>query len=361
MIPHWWRELYRHRNNLKYKYNYKRLDKSMKINIIAPESSSGWILYKFGKSMYDELQKLGYDVTLSKLYDDDADINHSFFANYIEKSNPRSSFMVTHVNSVGELENIRRITNNGSIAVCMSRDTRDFLITSGVDRSKVCYVNPAQDGMLLPKKISLGFTHRVYNDNRKRESMLVDICRELDSSAFKISIMGAGWEEVLKPIQEMGFEVLYYKDFDKDIYNDLMHSIDYYCYFGFDEGSMGYLDAVAAGVKTIVTPQGYHLDSNCPITYPVRNIAEILDVLLTLQKFRNQHIEFAKTWTWKNYALKHIEIWKYMLGCEELSSLLETRGWYNDGIYSLFLKREKQEISLHKKITDSLKNNFIKK
>ena len=42
---------------------------------------------------------------------------------------------------------------------------------------------------------------------------------------------------------------------------------DYYFYPGLDEGSLGTLDALAAGVKTIVTNQGFHLDLTNGVTH----------------------------------------------------------------------------------------------
>ena len=237
----------------------------------------------------------------------------------------------------------------------MSKDTYNKLIASGVKRNKICYINPAQDGQIMPKKINLGFTHRTYNDNRKRESMILDICKEINPAVFRFSIMGSGWQDIVAKMTEMGFEVDYYDTFDKQKYNELILGLDYYCYFGFDEGSMGYLDAVAAGVGTIVTPQGYHLDTGCDITYPVETIYDIIDVLRSIQNEREKHIRFVENWTWKKYTEKHVEIWEYMLGIKTLDALLQTRGWYQDGIYSLLLNDYNYHQPLMKTIAKKIK------
>ncbi len=60
-----------------------------------------------------------------------------------------------------------------------------------------------------------------------------------------------------------------------------MPTLDYYVYFGHDEGSMGFVDAIAAGVETIVTPQGYHLDVEDGITHPIDTLD---DLALTLRR-----------------------------------------------------------------------------
>ena len=316
---------------------YKRRNNSvMKINIIFNES--GWIIQKFASMLCDNLCKLGIDATISSQYDKNADINHYFFPNHAPVSNKHVTFMITHVDLLDKVELIKKQTENGAVGICMSLETRNKLISYGIKPDRLCYINPAQDEQILPRKIRLGFTNRVYDDSRKRESMLVDVCKKIDNRIFKFCIMGSGWEPIIESIKELGFEVEYYPDFDKKIYNELITNLDYYCYFGFDEGSMGFLDALAAGVGTIVTPQGYHLDMGVDITYPVSTIDDIINALHEIETNRIKAIDFSKKFTWEAYARKHIEIWNYMLDREDLSDILKTRGWYTDGIYSLLLK-----------------------
>ena len=322
----------------------------MTINIIYVES--GWIIYKFAKSVHDELAQMGIDVKISHEFDPNCDINHYFVPNYAGEVKKGTSFMITHVNTELQLSRIKTATDKGAIGVCMSKETLEKLTSSGIKRNRLCYINPAQDGQIKPKKVSLGFTHRVYPDNRKRETMILDICKEINPDTFRFVIMGAGWEKIIEEINKMGFETEYYPEFDKEKYNNLMINLDYYCYFGFDEGSMGYLDAVAAGIGTIVTPQGYHLDSGCEITYPVTTIDEIVDALNDIENKRRKNIKFIETWTWKNYTLKHLELWKYMIGAEKLEVLLSSRGWYVDGIYSLLL----DDLSYAKPLMEDLKH-----
>ncbi len=325
----------------------------MVINIITAESE--WIIYKFAKTVTDKLIELGFDARLSELFDPNADINHYFSPNNVGYSRStrvdnHTTFMVTHVDTALKVDQIKELTERGALGICMSKETRDKLISYGVQGKRICYINPAQDGQILPKKTTLGFTHRLYSDCRKRDNMLVEICREIDPAVFRFAIMGAGWEKIVEEIEGMGFEVEYYSNFDKVKYNKLMLSLDYYCYFGFDEGSMGFLDAMAAGVKAIITPQGYHLDAGIDITYPVNTIADILDALHEIEEKRKKHIRFVNTWTWENYTLKHIEIWKYMLHLESLEALLCNRGKYLDGIFSLLIEDFSYYESLKSKI-----------
>lgn len=359
-LPFFWNQFWRFMKEKKYRYKYME-GKDMKIHIISPGPESGWIIYKFGKSVYEQLLKLGYNATISSVFEPSADINHYFAPNNIgyskfSKVDNHSTFMITHVDTALKLEQIKTLTSKGAIGICMSLETRDKLIASGVKRNRICYVNPAQDGQLSPKKISLGFTYMIHSDCRKRDDILIDICKEISPNIFRFVIMGRGWESIVEEVKAMGFEVEYYSEFDKQKYNELMVQLDYYCYFGFDEGSMGFLDAMAAGIGTIVTPQGYHLDTEVPITYPVSTLNEIIDAFHDIERKRKKYIDFANSWTWENYTLKHIEIWKYMLGNETLVELLSKRGRYTDGIFSLLL----EDLEYYESLKDKVMHKGLK-
>jgi MoaA/NifB/PqqE/SkfB family radical SAM enzyme len=76
---------------------------------------------------------------------------------------------------------------------------------------------------------------------------------------------------------------------------------------------MGVLDALAAGIPTIVTQQGFHLDIKGGVTYPVDNLEDIIRAFNEIAEKRRQLVMSVSTWTWENYAAKHIEIWKDLL------------------------------------------------
>ncbi len=342
-IPGWIRSIFRYIKRKKYMY-FPKEKKDMYVNIIIASEEKSWILGKFASCVFDELQRMGVKAVISDRFNSDADINHFFTPNITDKADGNTTFMITHVDTALKLEQIKSAVSKGAVGICMSKETRDRLIANGVPANRVCYINPAQDGQIKPRKVLLGITHRVYKDNRKRETMLIDIFKQVNTELFKLVIMGAGWEEVISVLSKLGLEVEYYPEFDKEKYNELMVNLDFYCYFGFDEGSMGYLDAVAAGVGTIVTPQGYHLDTKAEITYSVNTVEDVVTVLNQIGVKREQSIQFAQSWTWNTYALKHLELWKYLLQAEPMESILKTRGLYIDGIYSLLLDNIRDSI-----------------
>lgn len=297
---------------------------------------SGWILDKFAMKMAEELEKQGIYCSIGEMIDPQADVNHHVIYASCEPmcSDYNETFMITHIDSYNKLEYIKHQLKKAKMGICMSRETMEKLAAYGVPREKLCYINPAQDSVINPKKYVLGITHKVHNqDHRKREEVLIELCRALNPKYFTFKIMGAGWKDIVASVRDMGFGVEYYDEFDYEEYVKLIPSLDYYLFWGFDEGSMGYLDALRAGVETIVTPQGYHLDVKDGITYACRTIPQFIDVLLGLQKKREKIVRSVDAWTWKNFTDKHLEVWNYLLGNEEV--LYRNQHMYEDGIFSV--------------------------
>jgi hypothetical protein len=304
-----------------------------KIRIVCADE--GWIFRKFADRMADELAEKGFAVCVAAFADRDADINHYIsYGLYMPLDDLRDTLMVTHVDSLDKVSLLKNQLSVARMAICMSRETMLSLTQMGLPREKLCYINPAHDGNMKPKKYVLGITHRTYDDHRKRASVLIDICEAVSPSFFSWKIMGAGWEKIVSDIRAMGFEVEYYDEFDYDKYHELMPSLDYYLYWGYDEGSMGYLDALAAGVGTIVTPQGFHLDFGAGITYPCQTIGDIIDTLLDLERNKRNRIRIVEDYTWAAYVEKHLEVWNYVLG-----NGYETKNQhkYLDGINSVLV------------------------
>lgn len=303
-----------------------------KVHLVC--TSEGWILRKFAVKMQEELKRIGIEADIGKCVDFTADINHHIaYHEYEPLQDCHDTLMITHIDSVNKLNLLKHQLKTAKMGICMSRDTMSQLISMGIPREKLCYINPAQDGKIKPRKYVLGITHRVHEDHRKRANALLDICDGISPDYFKLKIMGDGWEEIIEEVCKKGFEVSYYPEFNHEIYVNLIPSLDYYLFWGFDEGSMGYLDALAAGVNTIVTPQGFHLDTRNGLTYPCRTIADFVDVLSKLEKKKRKITDAVADWTWEKYTAKHIEVWKYILGIDE--DFYVNKHKYEDGIFSV--------------------------
>lgn len=323
----------------KYKDIVRFKDK-LQIHIIYKED--GWIFGKFARKLKEELELLDQEVSISDREDPEADVNHyvsyGYLTKFFDKDNTVRTTMITHIDNLQKKDLVLYQALHNVVGICMSFDTLNKLSMWGIPREKICYVNPAHDGEIKPRKIVLGITNRCYQtkDFRKRDDIVVKVCEHLDPNCFMFKIMGSGWEMIVEQLNEMGFEVEYYNDFDKEKYHTLMPSLDYWIYYGFDEGAMGYLDALAAGVKTIATPQGYHLDVN-GLTYPCSTISDFVKTLQKIQEEKMAIIELVSDWTWDNFARKHLEIWQYLTNSKPLEEVYARQSEYKDGIFSLLL------------------------
>lgn len=326
--------------NNKFEVSKDVIINQLKINIVCYEDPDAWILGKFARKLNESLVKLGIDSKISREKDPIASINHHIFymsyKNFDIEDNSLDTSMITHIAYHNEFEVIKSQAEYISMGICMSRETMDKLVSMGVPKRKLCYINPAQDGVIKPKKYILGITSKVHGDLRKNESMLVNICEKIDCLYFKFVIMGNGWNEVVDKMRKLGFEVDYYNEFDYENYTNILPTLDFYLYFGSDEGSMGFLDALAAGVDTIVTPQGYHMDIPNAITYPCETEEDFVRCLNQICANRKEKVEAVSEWTWDVYAKKHLDIWNYLLKNQNKAQLYKDAGKYNDGIFSVF-------------------------
>jgi len=299
----------------------------MRVNIVNYEKDS-WILEKFAIKMQSELTKMGIGCTIKDKVDTDADINHHLiYTNYDGVPSTHDTLMITHVDDTYKLDKAINGTQKSCMGICMSSQMMNWLIQMGADKNKLCYVVPAHDQVAKPKKIKVGLASRVYPDGRKNEKYLNKLAHVLDPAYFNFAIMGAGWEDQVCKLREAGFEVEYYSDFIREKYYPMIESLDYYLYMGHDEGQMGFVDAAAAGIPSIVTPQGYHLDAPAALTNPFDTYEELRDILLEIQEKKMAIVNSVSDWTWKDYTIKHVEIWRYILGEQVASS-------YKDGLNS---------------------------
>jgi len=307
----------------------------MKVRIVCYEDVNQWILGKFALKMSECLINIGINSDIAKQPDPTADINHFIASHcYGGKKISTDTLMITHVDNIDKLNQLNKQLDNAALGICMSRETMDNLVKLGVSRKKLAYVNPAHDGVIVPRPKVIGITCRVQEDGRKREHFLSKLSEDIDHRFFCFKIMGDGWNDQVARLRKNGFKVEYISDFNYNKYVEFIPSLDYYLYFGQDEGQMGFVDALAAGVETIVTPQGYHLDAKEGISYSFNTYNELLEIFKVLSEKRVRLINSVSSWRWENYTQKHVELWEYLLRPQKDVFDMPNFGYFN-GIYSL--------------------------
>jgi hypothetical protein len=308
----------------------------MRVRIVSYEDINAWILGKFARKLNEELIKLGVDSDIAKTPDPTADINHHIiYIGYDQsKGNNKDTLMVTHIDDIRKLNQLKKQIQVARVGICMSKALMEQLIIGGIPADKLSFINPAHDGRMPTKRFVIGIASQVKPDGCKREHLIAELAAHISPELFSFKIMGSGWEAVNKVIKNKGFELEYYPDFDYDKYMEFIPSLDYYLYMGQDEGSMGFIDALAAGVKTIVTPQGFHLDAENGITHAFNTLSELVHVFDSIAGERLKLTNAVVAWTWSDYAKKHLEIWNFMKNPNR-----HYKGSYKDGLNSWLTKQ----------------------
>lgn len=292
----------------------------MKISVILNRANRSWILQKIAENLCESLVSAGHIASVSEYPDSSADIIHhmSWAFSNIKVAQP-STMLITHLDDFHKVRQVKEmLASTVSVGVCMSSHTMHYLINQGVPEEKLFYISPAHDALLAPRRIVIGVTTRLYPDGRKRESLLKGLAERISLSAFEFRIFGEGWDAIVPVLEKAGAEVTYFResdDYRKD-YEIMLSEIpkfDFYLYLGLDEGSLGTLDALCAGVPTIVTPQGFHVDLPGGITHPVVTESDLVSVFSEIQSGPWMRRSAVSGLTWGSYASKHLALWQSLL------------------------------------------------
>lgn len=330
----------------------------MRVRIVSYEDVNAWILGKFARKLHEELVRLGVQAEIGSTPDAKADINHHiiYLAYDERKATAIDTLMITHVDDTGKYKLLERQMQVAKAGICMSRSVMNELVSLGLPADRLAYINPAHDGVMKPRKMVIGITSKVQPDGCKREGMVDELFNHISPELFSLTIMGMGWDKIVERIRKRGFTVDYYEEFNYNKYVEIVPSFDYYLYTGQDEGSMGFIDALAAGVKTIVTPQGYHLDAPGGITVAFNEMEELITIFSQIEYEKKSLLDAVATWNWQDYAKKHLELWQYLL-----QGKTAPPGAYVDGLNSLIGDKEKINQLQLDKIKSSMRTGVYKR
>ena len=316
----------------------------MRVRLVLTQK--GWIFEKFAARLAENLPHWNVDVDVSRDVCPEADFNHWIvYLDTLEHTDEdlalRSTMFITHVDRPAKLTVLKKRMATAEMGFCMSRMTVDDLVARGLDRKRLCFITAGHDGLIKPRRIKVGITSRLREDGAKREDILLDAARMTRLDAFQFEIIGPGWEKVIPELEAAGAAVSYFPGTadgraDYRINLERVPQFDYYLYMGFDEGSMGLFDALAAGVPTIVTPQGFHLDIEHGITFPIRDAGELREVFRNIPAERQARVNSVARLTWDNYAKGHALVWRAILNGrrDEIPQLLESQPEVSAGTVS---------------------------
>jgi hypothetical protein len=299
----------------------------------------GWILEKMAIRLAEHLPNWNVESEIAYFPSPTADVNHWMLYNDVEGDFcVKNTLAITHVDRTIKLHVLKQRLKKADLGICMSRMTLEQLVLSGIPRQKLCYITPAHDGNIKPSRIVIGITSQIRPDGAKREEVLIQMAQMIRLDLFHFEIIGPNWEKVIPFFKMAGATVeynpgAYLRDNSEhlSVVMSRLNFFDYYLYMGCDEGSMGFLDALAAGIPTIVTPQGFHLDINGGITYSFTDASELCVVFKKLAHERQQRIDSVSGLTWNEYARQHALVWRALVEGHYggLNAMLHDRDTYN--------------------------------
>jgi hypothetical protein len=324
----------------------------LKIQLICYEDVDAWILGKFAKRMASEIgATFGIGVDIAKYGDLEASIGHHIIYYDVEKKWANTeTFMITHLDELWKVKKVAALLKEFDMGICMSSDTRNSLIEQGLPPTKLCFVSPAHDLRIQPRRIRIGIASKTHADGRKLETELVSNLKKVkNKSDFTIAIMGSGWETQVKKLESFGFDVEYHPVFNYEEYSTtFIPNLDYFVYFSWDEGSMAFLDAIYGDIKTIVTPQGFHLDVRDGIDIQLNDFSDLTEVMNSFSEKRSNRRSRVKELTWTEYTWRHLLIWTFLiwLSNEDLQiEIMEYIKTHNENIEFLEVMNNRIELT----------------
>lgn len=310
----------------------------MKVCLVLEDGFRGWIIEKFAVRLEKELRAWGVNPWIAPEPSAEADVNHWMFyghawqqlVNLDRELVGWHSMMITHVDDPLKTKMIQEVIGRGMhMGVCMSRMTAAELVSRGIDATRLCYVTPGHDDVAKPRRLRVAITSRVRSDGMKREWLLVRLAERVALDLFHFEIIGKGWEPLIPHLEAAGATVRHFPetgDFDADygVLLERLRACDYYLYLGLDEGSMGLFDALAAGLETIVTEQGFHLDIEGAIDHGFTEADELVEIFEQIAARRRRKLAVVERLSWGEYARKHAVLWRACLqgGGAEVGALL---------------------------------------
>lgn len=307
----------------------------MRVSIVIRNSWDGWVLRKIGQNLVSALNTLGVDAEYANSPNPDSDINHFMhfgFADGVQGS--MTTMMITHVDDRIKAKRVKKLLSEQiDGGICMSRYHMEELISYGVGPEKLSYVLPALDNTLV-RRIHFTIQCNCYRDGRKNESFLENLARDVDLSFAEFSFYGTGWEVMATILELSGARVsiiLPTDDFSKD-YTEMRNALaaaDYYVNLGWDEGSLGSLDAFVNRTGMILSAQGYHLNIPDERIQFFNDYKEFFNLIVEIRSNYNLRQLAASNMSWSQYARNHISIWETLLGEGALGK--PTNSTYGEG------------------------------
>jgi hypothetical protein len=235
---------------------------------------------------------------------------------YVKKSSGVNTFLVPHVDTQEKEVTLRRLVEAGGIPIFMSKQ-HALEISKRLDLPELPRsILPGSDVAGLQEKLRIVISSNFYPDGRKNEHYFTLLAKEYSLRNFHFTFIGKSWKQTGKQLEKSGATVEFLDPSDRGYLGyktqvDLIRGFDLFLYLGFDEGSLGSLDAYLLGVPLLISRQGFHMEFE--ETKNLRlfaNYEEFVAQLMQIEIRGRPSNEVAKKWTWYSYASAHQQLWE---------------------------------------------------
>ncbi len=296
------------------------------IEVILSSDNRGWVIEKFAYKLVEFASDVGYQIKILEKPSGNSKVIHWMHYLNVDLSefseNSVNTVLVTHVDESWKFTRLKKLIEIGFYPIYLSFEQARFVEHRLGRSNNSFYVRPGTDvsgSFVGTEMVTISIASHVYPDGRKNEKFLWKLAKGRDFSSYHFILIGKRWERTAEILKKSNATVSHYSK-DQGNYpsyesiNAIIQSSDLFLYLGFDEGSLGALDAYLLGTKLLVSNQGFHREF---IVDPIN----LFDDYSMFQKHFNQitdnilkYKSDKNSWGWKSFANSHVKIWDYLNG-----------------------------------------------
>lgn len=234
---------------------------------------------------------------------------------YLESSHQINTFLVPHLDHVDKVEKLRKLIGAGGFPIFMSCDQAERAARQLGCDYPFSYILPASD-VTIVEAFNVVLASNFYPDGRKNEAWLKRFISENPDLNFTLTIVGKSWGPFVEELVTSKVEVEWYGPdskigLDYRLLLKVIHQADLFVYTGFDEGSLGALDAYLLNVPLLISDQGFHKEFDKRENISLfSNYDEFSTLLRQLIVQRGSTLMNSNKWTWGTYSDAHIQLWE---------------------------------------------------
>ena len=293
------------------------------IQIILDPVHKGWVIEKLAKKII-EFWKGSTTPDLYNFPRSNYKLTHwMHFMNvpikYLEYSNNINTIQITHVDSNQKAKYLQKLVKLGAIPVFMS-DHHFNQVTKMIDVPFVKHVIlPASDVSLQVNQKRILISSNYYPDGRKNEGFLIKLSNEISLDNYHFTIIGKSWESIALNLIKAGAKVKIYSPDDigypsYEMQLEFLRGMDCYIYLGFDEGSLGALDAYLCAVPMIVSKQGFHLEfKQFENLFFFETYEEFRSAFMEISRKSRFGVDEIQKWSWYSFSSDYQKLWEALI------------------------------------------------